>query len=298
MIEVSAKDGNKLPQLSVHVSDSHRANFQWMNRSASPVTGLLLAGVQPGPVTLTITGTHFLTAQQTIELHPDFRDGFADGTPDFLRLQSISDREAFRRWFTLLAEDAALNQSTTPNPEINDCAALLRYAYREALKTHDDAWFASAQLRRSPAVDDVRKYAVPYTPLGANLFRVREGAFNAADITDGTFAEFADAKTLMHLNAHFLSRDIRDARPGDLLFYRQSEQHSPFHSMIFVGRSHFGPGNDWVVYHTGRDGKNPGQMRHVTMRFLLEHPDLRWHPVPSNVNFLGIYRWNILREAN
>jgi uncharacterized protein YfaT (DUF1175 family) len=32
------------------------------------------------------------------------------------------------------------------------------------------------------------------------------------------------------------------------------------------------------------------------MTDLLHHPDLRWRPVVDNSNFLGVYRWNILRE--
>jgi hypothetical protein len=28
----------------------------------------------------------------------------------------------------------------------------------------------------------------------------------------------------------------------------------------------------------------------------MQHPDPRWRPTPSNPNFLGVYRWNILRE--
>src|SRR5687768_12628967 len=31
-------------------------------------------------------------------------DSLGDGTPDFLRLTSSTDRDAFRRWFTFLAE--------------------------------------------------------------------------------------------------------------------------------------------------------------------------------------------------
>jgi hypothetical protein len=67
--------------------------------------------------------------------------------------------------------------------------------------------------------------------------------------------------------------------------------------MIFVGHSSFGPGDDWVVYHTGPDGKWPGEIRRVALQSLLNHPDPRWRPVPGNRNFLGVYRWNILREA-
>jgi uncharacterized protein YfaT (DUF1175 family) len=34
----------------------------------------------------------------------------------------------------------------------------------------------------------------------------------------------------------------------------------------------------------------------VLLADLLHHPDPRWRPEPSNPNFLGVYRWNILRE--
>jgi uncharacterized protein YfaT (DUF1175 family) len=164
-------------------------------------------------------------------------DRFADGTPDFLRLDAPSDQETFRRWFALIAEFQALRPSNEVPGEINDCAALLRYSYRNALRTHDAGWFREAQIAPPSALPSLEKYRYPHTPLGAALFRIRPGAFRAEDLKNGTFAEFADAKTLKDFNMHFLSRDIRAARPGDLLFYRQLEQDSPFHSMIFVGRS-------------------------------------------------------------
>src|SRR5437764_9884050 len=59
-----------------------------------------------------------------------------DGTPDFLRLDSASDRDAFRRWFAAIAEYQALRPAQELPAEINDCAALLRYSYRGALHAH------------------------------------------------------------------------------------------------------------------------------------------------------------------
>lgn len=223
-------------------------------------------------------------------------DRFHDGIPDFLRLTDPHDRSAFRHWFTLLAEQQSLDGSR-PSPEINDCAALLRYAYREAMRAHDARWASESNLGALPAGPDIRKYKYPHTPLSSRIFRVREGAFVAADLNDGTFAEFADAKTLIAANAHLLTRDVLRAAPGDLLFFRQFGQNSPFHSMVFVGRSHFGEADDWVVYHTGPDGSWPGEMRRVRLSTLLRHPNARWRPEISNPNFLGVYRWNILREA-
>lgn len=227
-----------------------------------------------------------------------------DGTPDLLRLDTVEDQEAFRRWFTLIAEYQALRPSQELPGEINDCAALIRYAYRNALHRHDDAWFQETKIQPMEALPSVQKYAYSHTPLGAALFRVRPGAYEPADLRDGAFAEFADAKTLKNLNAYFLTRNVRLARQGDLLFYYQLEQYSPFHSMIFVGHSQWpvegesSQVDDVLVYHTGPVGKKPGEMRRVRMAELLQHPSPKWRPVEGNSNFLGVYRWNILKEAH
>jgi uncharacterized protein YfaT (DUF1175 family) len=53
-----------------------------------------------------------------------------------------------------------------------------------------------------------------------------------------------------------------------------------------------------VVYHTGPIGKAAGEMRRIRLSQLLQHPSPRWRPVPGNSNFLGVYRWNILRDTN
>ncbi len=253
-------------------------------------------GVNPGRLTIELRGTALQPSRVTIATVPASGDSYQDGTPDFLRLTTPQDRVAFRYWFTLLAERQALSGVKLP-AEINDCAALLRYAYREAMRQHDSTWASDANFGALPAAADIAKFSYPYTPLGAKLFRTRQGTFTAADLADGTFSEFADVRTLIVANAHFLTRDVHLAQPGDLLFYRQFEQSSPFHSMIFVGRSHFGDGNQWLVYHTGPDGKWPGEIRRVSLPSLLAHPNARWRPEISNPNFLGIYRWNILREA-
>ncbi len=222
---------------------------------------------------------------------PDATDLYGDGTPEFLRLHSAADLLAFRAWFTMLAESAATLPSDRLPPEIDDCAALLRWCYRGALHAHDAAWQETQPFEALPPLTSVQQYVYPLTPLGAELFRVRSGAYAADDATNGSFAQFADAKTLMQLNTYFVTRDVHGARSGDLLFYRQLEQNSPFHSMILTGT-----GDNWAVYHTGPIGKARGEMRRVSLGDLLQHPDRRWRPVPENSNFLGVYRWNILRE--
>jgi uncharacterized protein len=263
------------------------------------IEGIVQSPVSPGQAQLHLQWRHRLfRIPATFVFDPS--DTYSDGTPDFLRLHSTQDRQAFRAWFISIAEHQADQPAQLP-PEINDCAALLRFAYREALHVHDESWLSAHALESS--APSIRQYAYPLTPLGANLFRVRPGPFFSADLDNGSFAQFADAQTLMQDNTYLVGRDLRLARPGDLIFYRQLEQdspydvpgtpryHSPFHSMIFCGER-------GVVYHTGPINHGKGEMRRLQLSDLLHHPDARWRPLNENANFLWFYRWNILREGD
>jgi uncharacterized protein YfaT (DUF1175 family) len=225
-------------------------------------------------------------------------DRFGDGTPDFLRLDTAADREAFIQWFTFLAEVQYVRRDELP-PEIVDCAALIRFAYREALRKHDSSWGNALRLPAvPPGAASVAKYSYPYTPLKAALFRIRPGPFSPSDLADGTFTEFADAKTLMRCNSHRVARSLEHARSADLLFFRQLDQRQPFHAMVVVGQSRLEPSREqWIVYHTGPSGRDKGEVRRPTFSQLLAHPNPQWRPVSGNPNFLGVYRWNILRDT-
>ncbi|MGH9563628.1 MAG: DUF1175 family protein, partial [Terracidiphilus sp.] len=218
-------------------------------------------------------------------------DRFGDGPPDSLRLADPADQAAFRRWFVFIAEYQAARPRTYLPAEITDCASLLRYSYREALKRHDEGWYQTTGIEAPAPLGEIREWTYPHSPLGAALFRVKPGAFVTEDLANGAFAQFADAKTLIERSAYFVSRDVRAAMPGDLLFYRQFGQSSPWHSMI-VARAGTAPE---VVYDTGPDHGQPGELRRVLLSELLRHPQPQWRPSPGNPNFLGVYRWNILR---
>lgn len=230
-------------------------------------------------------------SQVAVQFVADDGDSVGDGTPDFLRLHGAGDRAAFRAWFAALADTAATLSARNLPHEIDDCAALLRWCYRGALHGHDAAWLQTMPMDAMPPLGSVAQYVYPHTPVGAGLFRVRPGPYTAQDASNGSFAQFADAKTLWQHNTFLVSRDLRAARTGDLLFYRQLEQNSPYHSMVLTGASH-----EWAVYHTGPIGNAPGEVRRVLLTDLMHHPDTRWRPVSQNSNFLGVYRWNILRE--
>lgn len=282
----------------LHISG---APVELQQRSRSETAVLLRTGVTPTTVHLTI-GNPRSRLTLTAHTHLEATDSFADGTPDFLRLHTPEDRAAFRRWFATLAERAADMpdaQLARNLPEITDCASLLRYAYRESLRAHDDRWYAQWPAgQEPPTLPSVGQWTYPNTPLAAGLFRVQPGPFTLADLAalpapahTGAFAQFADAKTLYTLNAYRLGRTLSGARPGDLIFYRLLESDSQYHSMIVAGVQ-----SEWVVYHTGPIDKHRGEMRRVLLSDLLHHPDPRWRPTPQNPNFLGVYRWNILRE--
>jgi uncharacterized protein YfaT (DUF1175 family) len=254
------------------------------------------AGVLPGRVALRVEAPGFIPAAVELTLAADWGDRDGDGTPDFLDLDEEQDQQAFRRWFAFLAEAQYFQDPALRPGEIDDCAALIRYAYREALRAHDSGWGSAAGLPLVAGLEAVTKYQYPHTPLGAALFRVRRGPFQPADLSSGGFAQFADAKTLLRWNTHFVSRDIERAMAGDLLFYRQATESMPFHSMIHIGPSQINDdGSPYVLYHTGPDGTNPGEMRRMTTGDLLRHPNPRWRPTQSNATFLGVYRWSILR---
>ncbi len=219
-------------------------------------------------------------------------DAFTDGTPDFLRLTDPVDQATFRRWFTLIVEYQALRPKVEVPAEITDCASLLRYSYRESRSgRHDASWFVTTGIEVQVPPGDIRAWSYPHSPLGAALFRVKPGAFSAEDLNDGAFAQFADAKTLVERNAYFVTRDVRAALPGDLLFYRQFGQSSPRHSMIVTRTG----ADAEVVYDTGPDHGASGEIRRVLLSELSDHPQPQWRPLADNPNFLGVYRWNILR---
>jgi uncharacterized protein YfaT (DUF1175 family) len=193
-----------------------------------------------------------------------------------VRLTDESDRAAFRSWFVLLA-DAQFERTTA---DVIDCAALVRHAFREALRAHTPEWLRQSQLPFVPRFADVRN-APRATAEGWPLFRVDAQKY----------AEFADAKTLIRLNSRGLGRDTVALRPGDLLYFHQPTQQSPDHIMVFVGRSLFeSEGDDWVVYHTGPLDGAPGEVRKTRLSTLMRHPAPRWRPLASNTHFVGVFR--------
>jgi uncharacterized protein len=228
----------------------------------------------------------------------ELRDSDNDGIPDLIELHTFQDRDSFRRWFTTIAETQFYQISDQWHPEQRDCAGLARFAIREALRHHDRLWFQKMGSAYQTVAPDVNSFDLDHNPFGEKIFRTDFGSFAETDIRNNRFSEFADARTLKNFNVVFVSRDRREARPGDLLFFYQPwVQKFPYHVMIFLGQAHIATdgAQDWVVYHTGSSPTDKGTVKKVELSVLDHHPDPRWRPVERNKNFLGFYRLKILQ---
>lgn len=220
-----------------------------------------------------------------------------DGLPDSAELRTFNDRENFRRWFTWVAEMQFYNLSDQWNAEQRDCAGLVRFAFREALRPHDRPWFQRMGENYDPVAPDLAPNIA--ATLNGKFFRIASGTYTPSDTTDGRFSEFADAQTLKTFNVDFVSRDHTQVKPGDLLFFHQPwVQKYPFHVMIFLGEPRVASEgtHDWVVYHTGASPRDAGTVKKVRLAVLDQHPDKRWRPVSTNPNFLGFFRLKILDQ--
>jgi uncharacterized protein YfaT (DUF1175 family) len=202
-------------------------------------------------------------------------------------LADETDRSAFRQWFTFLA-DAQFERRAA---DVIDCASLVRHAYREALRPHSPEWYRRSRLPLLASFPDVRQPPDEMRDGAWLLFRVAE--------RPARYGEFADAATLVRLNARLISRDPLAAEPGDLLYFRQEEANSPDHLMVIIGESHFEAARrDWIVYHTGPPPGGPGEVRKASLADLQRHPSPRWRPLRANRAFVGVFRLSILDRAH
>ena len=197
-----------------------------------------------------------------------------------VRLADESDRAAFRGWFVLLA-DAAFYR---PPPEVTDCAALVRYAMREALRPHTPEWLRLARLPLAPALPEVRAPTGGRRRPAAALpcrRRCRRG--------DGGVRRRAHAGALEH--AAHLARGVGRAARATCSTIASSSNANPTISWSSSARrASIAPADDFIVYHTGPDDRGPGEIRKVRMADLRQHPAPRWRPVPSNHAFIGVFR--------
>lgn len=220
-----------------------------------------------------------------VTVEPDTTDSDGDGFPDVVKLRQESDRVAFRKRFVDIA--IAQLERKSPSWRDQDCSGLVRFAYREALKTPDVEWFQQIDAPVTQT-DRVSAYRYPRIPLlGERLFRVRPGHFSPERVEED-FSVFASAFYLFSYNVVPLQKGEREAKPGDLLFfYHPYTADFPYHVMIYTGAGE-------VVYHTGPTEEGAGKISRSTLHDLARHRDPRWRPIAGNRAFLGFFRWKIL----
>ena len=123
--------------------------------------------------------------------------GARAGSSAQVRFADASDRAAFRAWFVYLA-DAQFYRTTA---DVIDCAALVRHAAREALRPHTPDWIRQAALPIVPLVSRRACTAAGQRDAGSRCSASRL-------VSPRRYAEFADAQTLIRLNARLVSRDV------------------------------------------------------------------------------------------
>jgi uncharacterized protein YfaT (DUF1175 family) len=224
----------------------------------------------------------------------DEQDSDRDGFPNEVELSSAKDRLRFRNWFCAIATAQFYKIDRRWQPIHQDCAGLLRFAYKEALRVHDKEWLKKTAYLHRSVPGDVQKYNYPLVPvIQDRVFRIQPGPYRENEV-DQAFSQTASARLLWEENTFFVSRDIRHARSGDLIFFRDPERFdSPMHSMILLDDGCTGK-SERLVYHTGNAEEDHGEVRLVRVIDLNNHRDSRWHLKRENKNFLGFYRWKIL----
>ena len=181
---------------------------------------------------------------------------------------------AFRAWFVYIV-DQQISQGPSPRWTQRDCAGLVRFAAMQALREHNAPWLKANGLHDAANASRLP----PELDLDA---RQRTLAERWTRI-DGSVGAYASASALVLRNSNFVSRDVNEALPGDLLFFDQGDDQ---HLMIWLDR--------YIAYHTGTVTPTDNGLRAVPVSDLMQWKDSRWQPFDGNPNFVGIFRFNFL----
>ncbi|MCG5078399.1 DUF1175 family protein [Paraburkholderia sp. RG36] len=180
----------------------------------------------------------------------------------------------FRAWFVRIV-DQQVRRGPTPRWTQRDCAGLVRFAAMEALREHDARWLKANGM--TSAGDASR------LPPELQLSPQQRALANRWTRIDGSVGAYASAIALIQRNSRFVSRDVNQALPGDLLFFDQGDDQ---HLMIWLDR--------YIAYHTGTVTPTDSGLRAVAVSDLMQWKDSRWQPFDGNPNFVGVFRFAFL----
>lgn len=220
--------------------------------------------------------------KRVLEFLPVEADLDKDGFPDILELQDSNLQALFLQRFLLIAELQLIAVSPAWQSQQRDCAGLVRFSYMQALQQPSTRWFNRTglqSLKGLPAVD----YPWPvYRILMRQPFKVIPGKYAST----GQFSNFADAEHLLKHNTEYISKELSDGKPGDLLFFfNPSREDTPYHTMLLTQVKP----EYQVIYHTGSEAG----LKKVKISYLQHSPD--FYPQKGNRNFMGVYRFKIIQ---
>lgn len=184
---------------------------------------------------------------------------------------SHKQSEAFRLWFMRIITEQ-FRQGPSPRWVQRDCAGLIRFAAYEAFKQHDGHWLQANGISSE------------HLPPEVNLLPKQQILMNSWEqIGTSERSAYASAITIIQENSRFVSKDMNQVLPGDLLFFDQGEDQ---HLMVWMG--------SYIAYHTGRPSERETGLRRVTLHEFMNWKDTRWRPIIDNPNFIGIFRLSFL----
>ncbi len=172
----------------------------------------------------------------------------------------------FRAWMLRIIQEQ-VRQGPSPRWVQRDCVSLVRFAVAESLRPHDARWLHANGL------------SAEQIPAELAFSPGQQGLRHAWRLAGGASSAYVSAIELVQENSRFVSRDVNQAQPGDLLFFDQGDDQ---HLMVWM--------NGTVAYHTGTVTADDNGLRAVSVSQLLHWKDTRWRPTQDNPNFAGIYR--------
>ena len=181
-----------------------------------------------------------------------------------------SNSQRFRAWFTVLVAEQ-LRRGPNPRWVHRDCAGLVRFAVAEALRDHDADW------RKQNG------FTARRLPPELELSEAERGWRENWNRVDGSQGAFVSAYALVQENSDFVSTDVNQAQPGDLLFFDQGDDQ---HLMVWMG--------NYIAYHSGTTKQSDNGLRAVSVQQLMAWRDVRWQPRSDNPNFIGVFRLRFL----
>ena len=194
------------PKMTYRIEEG--AEKIWISYGEDSTSIIVHAKYESGIATVSLHTKNFpLPVQVTIHIEQQIADSDGDGYPDAVELTSQEDKTNFRRWFVSIAESQFYKIDPAWREDDRDCAGLLRFACKEALRAHTQDWFSKKKYLVDANIPGIKKYNYPDTPLhGENIFRIKNGSFSGNDLktNDTVFAGYAKA-SLLKDHTFFLS---------------------------------------------------------------------------------------------